>query len=253
MLSQFEKYLKHLKVDQLLKSLGAQDANVLSSVAQHFETKEAYQRDRILRDYFGRTGLTRIVNAIVDHLLQPPELPSNAAILDVGAGNGFFTSKIARKILAQHPHVSVYAMDLTPAMLLSLTKKDASITPIVGLAENIKDSIIHARRYFDVPLKFDAVFSTLMLHHAPQTERVFESIRKVLRRRGKAVILDLCEHSFEDFKTSMGDVHLGFKPEEIRRIASNYFASVKVEKLPEIECKCSGKAAQIFVASMQNP
>ncbi len=249
--SQFETYLKNVKIDQLLKSLEAQDVKVLASVAEHFETKEADKRDRILRGYFGRTGLTRIVNAIVDHLLQPPKLPSNAAILDVGAGNGFFTSKIARKIRALCPDVSMYGMDLTPAMLLSLVKKNANITPFVGLAENIEESVRYARHFIEVPLRFDAVFSTLMLHHAPQTERVFESIRRVLKKRGKAVISDLCEHDFGDFRTSMGDVYLGFKPDEIRSKAGKYFASVRVEKLPGIECECSGRAAEIFVASMQ--
>lgn len=253
MASQFETYLKNVRVDQLLKSLSAQDAKILTSVAQHFETKEADRRDRILGGYFGRAGTTRIVNAVVAHLFQPPKLPPSAAILDVGAGNGFFTSKIARRIHALHPDVSMYAMDLTPAMLLSLVKKDANVTPFVGLAENIEKSIKHARRFIHVPLKFDAVFSTLMLHHAPQTERVFESIKKVLRKPGKAVILDLCEHNFEDFRSSMGDVHLGFKPEMIKKMASKYFDSVRVQKLPGIECECSGKAAKIFVASMQNP
>jgi len=40
-----------------------------------------------------------------------------------------------------------------------------------------------------------------------------------LKKNGKAMVVDLCEHGFEEFKTEMGDVHLGFKPENIYRMA----------------------------------
>jgi ubiquinone/menaquinone biosynthesis C-methylase UbiE len=59
----------------------------------------------------------------------------------VGAGSGFFTAKIAEEIHAEFPMVSFYAMDLTPAMLLSLAKKKVNITPFIGVAENIGSSI----------------------------------------------------------------------------------------------------------------
>jgi len=73
-----------------------------------------------------------------------------------------------------------------------------------------------------------------------------------LKKNGKAMVVDLCEHGFEEFKTEMGDLHLGFKPENIFRIARKYFSKVKVDKLLEICCKCSGRSAEIFVAFMQN-
>jgi hypothetical protein len=50
----------------------------------------------------------------------------------------------------------------------------------------------------------------------------------------------------------MGDVHLGFKPENVYEMARKYFSEVKVEKLPGICCECSGRSARIFVAVMQN-
>jgi len=91
-----------------------------------------------------------------------------------------------------------------------------------------------------------------MLHHSAKPEKVFESISKVLTDNGKAVILDLCEHKFAEFKTEMEDVHLGFKLEDIRKKATNYFSKVTIEKMPGIGCTCSGRSAEIFVATMRN-
>lgn len=170
----------------------------------------------------------------------------------MGAGTGFFTVKVAEKIHAKFPKVSFNAMDITPAMLLSLAKKKADITPFIGIAENIKGSVRQAREYSNIPYKFDAIFSTLMLHHSPRPQKVFKSLRDALKKNGKAVVIDLCEHGFEEFKTEMGDVHLGFKPENIYEMARKYFSDVKVEKMRGICCEYSGRSAEIFVAVMQN-
>jgi ubiquinone/menaquinone biosynthesis C-methylase UbiE len=173
-------------------------------------------------------------------------------VLDVGAGSGSFTIKIAERVRNRIPKVAFYAMDATPAMLLALQKKNAEITPFLGTAENIEASIKEAKAYAKIPLKFDAVFSTLMLHHSIKPEKVFESIKKVLKKKGRAVILDLCEHKFEEFKTEMNDVHLGFKLENVRRMAEKHFTQVEVEKIPGINCSHSGRSAELFVVSMRN-
>lgn len=185
-------------------------------------------------------------------MLSPPKLPKNAVVLDVGAGSGFFTAKIAQKIRVTNPNAAFYALDITPAMLLSLEKKNVNITPFLGIAENIKGSIKEARKHFTIPYKFDAVFSTLMLHHSTQPEKVFKNIQTVLKKKGKAIVVDLCEHCFEEFRTEMGDIHLGFKPEKIYQIAQKHFPTVKVEKMPGICCECSGRSAEIFFVTMQN-
>jgi len=64
------------------------------------------------------------------------------------------------------------------------------------------------------------------------------------------LVIDLCEHGFEEFRTEMGDVHLGFKPEIVYRMARRHFSTVRVEKMPGIICRSSGRSAEIFVATM---
>ena len=239
-------------MEQLFKKLGATNPQKLAEEVEHFTSKEADKRDAIVLGYFGETGVNRIVEAITNRLLSPPTFRTSSKVLDVGAGSGSFTVKIAERIRNRIPKVAFYAMDATPAMLLALQKKNAEITPFLGTAENIEASIKEAKAYAKIPLKFDAVFSTLMLHHSIKPEKVFESIKKVLKKKGRAVILDLCEHKFEEFKTEMNDVHLGFKLENVRRMAEKHFTQVEIEKIPGINCSHSGRSAELFVVSMRN-
>jgi SAM-dependent methyltransferase len=219
---------------------------------KHFTTKEAENRDRIVIDYFGENGINRIDDSITEFLLADPRLAVDANVLDAGAGSGFFTAKVEDRIRSVLPKVNFYAMDLTPAMLCVLAR-NTDITPFIGLAENLRGSMLEARKHFRIPLKFDAVFSTLMLHHSVRPEKVFESISQVLKKNGKAVIIDLCTHKFKEFKEEMGDIHLGFNPQTIKRMASIFFSSVEVRKIPGISCKSSGRSAEIFVTTLQNP
>jgi len=135
-------------------------------------------------------------------------------------------------------------------MLKMLAKKTSDILPFLGVAENIAQSAKLARMHLSVPAKFDAIFSTLMLHHCSNVETVFQSMNSVLKTRGKAVVVDLSEHPFEEFREEMGDVHLGFKPEQIEKDAEKFFKKVSVEKLPGICCSSSGRCAELFVAYM---
>lgn len=244
-----ERYLDAQELERLFKKLGALNLRKLAGEVQYFSSKEAEKRDTIVQDYLGKAGINRIVDTVAAHLLAEPALSSDAKILDAGAGTGFFTAKIAQKVSAKLPDASFYAMDITPAMLLVLQKKHKKITPFLGLAENIESSLKLADK-FRVPKRFDAVFSTLMLHHSLEPEKVFQSLKNVLKKSGRAVVVDMCEHPFEEFKTEMGDVHLGFKPEHVRKMAKNHFTKVEVEKISKIVCECSGRAAEIFVATM---
>lgn len=246
----FEEYVKSLDLNGLFEVLGASDPKLLAKEVEYFTVEEAERREHLLLNYFGSEGINRVVDKIVELLFASPRLSEDGKVLDVGAGTGFFTSKIAEKVHAKLPNTSFYAVDLTPAMLLSLSRKYDRVKPFVGLAENIKGSIREARRYFDIPDEFDAIFSTLMLHHSAEPEKVFQSIREVLKADGKAIVVDLCEHGFEEFETEMGDVHLGFEPKRVYEMARKAFSVVSVEKMRGICCECSGRSAEIFFAYM---
>ncbi len=242
-----EQYLRSVDLGILFNKLGAANPETLAKNVRHFTLKEAYARDQIVLSYFGEQGVQRIVEALTEQL-QTPALRKASKLLDVGAGSGFFTARI----LEQIPKAKFYAMDATPAMLLALAKKNLGITPFLGLAENIQRSIKEAKAYAEIPSKFEAAFSTLMLHHSVNPETVFASIKRVLKKNGKAVVLDMCEHKFTEFQTEMEDVHLGFNLDYIREIVSHHFARVEIAKMPGISCSSSGRSAEIFVATMRN-
>jgi len=248
--STFAHYFESMDIQGLLEKLEVSNVKTLLQEIEHFTQKEAEKRDKILLGYFGKDGINLIVDSICNRLLATPKLREDAQILDVGAGSGLFTIRVARKIRSKLPKAAFYAMDVTPIMLKMLTRKTSEVVPFFGLAENIAKSAKLARKHLRVPEKFDAVFSTLMLHHCSSVEKVLQSIREALRTHGKAVIVDLCKHSFEEFREEMGDIHLGFEPEQIEEVAKKLFTQVSVEKLPGICCSSSGRCAELFVAYM---
>ena len=246
----FEDYLKNVKLKELLEELKVPKIETLMKEVKHFTEKEAERRDKIVLSYFGEDGIERAIDSIVQGLLSPPRLRKNAKVLDVGAGSGFFTTKVVDKVRRHLPEAAFYALDLTPVMLRVLARKTPEITPFLGVAENVRGSVEQARKYLNIPEKFDAIFSTLMLHHCLDIEMVFESFRKAVEVDGKAVVVDLCKHSFEEFREEMGDLHLGFEPELLKGMAEKHFSKVQIKKIPGICCTNSGRSAELFVAVM---
>jgi len=246
----FERYLQIIDMHKLLEELAVSNAEIVLKEIRHFTQKEAEKRDQILLGYFGEDSINLIVDSICNRLLSTPKLRENAEILDVGAGSGLFTIKVARKLRNKLPKAAFYAMDATPIMLKMLAKKTSEIQPFLGIAENITKSAKLARKHLRVPEKFDAMFSTLMLHHCISVEKVFQSMREALKTHGKVVVVDLCKHPFEEFRKEMGDIHLGFEPEQIEKVAKTLFTEASVEKLLGICCYSSGRCAELFTAYM---
>lgn len=245
-----EGYLEGLDLKKLLERLEVPNIEVFIDEIRHFTEKEAESRDKIVLDYFGDEGIERITSSIAHALLSPPRLRENSKVLDAGAGSGFFTIKVVEKLRQYLQNASYFAMDLTPAMLRILARKSREITPFLGVAENVRGSVEQARKYLNIPRKFDAVFSTLMLHHCLEIEGVLKSFREALKTRGKAVVVDLCKHPFKEFREEMGDLHLGFDPKVIEERAGRHFSKVEVNKIPGICCNSSGRSAELFIAYM---
>jgi len=248
--SDFERYLESIDMQKLLEQLAVPNAKLVLREIRHFTQKEAEKRDKILLGYFGEGGVHLIVDSICNRLLSTPKLRKAAEVLDVGAGSGLFTVRVARKLRSKLPEAVFYAMDVTPIMLRMLTRKTSEVHPFLGVAENVTKSAELARRHAWVPDKFDAIFSTLMLHHCSSVEEVFLSMHDAVKTQGKVVVVDLCKHPFEEFRQEMGDIHLGFEPEQIEKVARKVFAGVSVEKLPGICCSSSGRSAELFIAYM---
>ena len=258
MLSVFEHYLQKVDFRNFLIKLDLPDAKTLLENIRYFTVKEAEKRDEMVKGYFGEVGINTIVNEAAKNLKK---IGKGSAILDVGAGTGFFTIQIAEKMA--DCDVNFYALDATPAMLTVLVKKlreleNASITPLLGIAERITESLAVSQNAYKslgitLPAGFDAIISILTLHHCMSPLEVFNSMKKAMKCEGRLILVDLCRHNFTEFREEMGDVHLGFELDSIKSELGKIFNVKKVEKMPS-GCKCeeSGRSADLFIAVAEN-
>lgn len=234
------------EVKEFLKKLGFDErsANELIEQIEYFEG-EAPQRDDIVRDYLREECIETIVGDIVEEILKLNK--ENIKLLDVAAGSGFFTERVKRKLEERGVKVDVYALDITPSMLKRL--KERKITPIWGVAEKIKESIKIANEYYNinVPEKFDAVISTLALHHFLKPEKVLESMKDALKESGKVIIVDVLKHEHEELKETLKDTHLGFSLEEIKEMGSKIFKEVKANYM-DVYCEVGDVIVGLYKA-----
>jgi ubiquinone/menaquinone biosynthesis C-methylase UbiE len=254
MLSTFERYLQKADSRDFLIKLGLPNVETIVKNVEYFTEKEAEKRDEIVKGYFGEAGINTIVSEVAKNL---KEIGNGVAVLDVGAGTGFFTFKIAEKLAGCD--MNFYAFDATPAMLAVLLKKlseleNVQTTPLLGVAERISENLSMSQKVYKslgmlLPRRFDAIVSILMLHHCKNLPEVFSSMKRAIKRGGRLILVDLCRHDFKEFREEMGDVHLGFELDYIKFELGKNFSVKKVEKMPG-GCKCeeSGRSADLFIA-----
>jgi len=245
--SYVQSYLESFNLKDLLTELRINNSKGYLEQVKHFSLKEAQQRDRILLKYFESEGIERIVNSVLESIMLPSDVEL-LDMLDVGAGTGFLTAKIADKIKLRIPKASFFAMDLTPEMLKVLASKRRDIVPIVGIVEKIRESVLYSSRFFALPDKFDVIISILTLHHISDLGKALSSLRESIKPSGRVIIVDLCKHEFEELKKEMGDIHMGFDPVEFQKIAVNYFSQVLIEKMQGICCISSDRSVDLFKA-----
>lgn len=264
-MSVFHQYLKEVCSKSFQTELRARialpETETHKRNVQHFtEEARARKRDKIVMEkYLGKVGINTVANEVTKNLQK---LRKGLAILDVGAGTGLFTVKIARKLA--NPYIDFYALDMTFAMLYAIAEKlaevrNVSIRPLYGFAERISESTDASKKVYEplgvmLPSRFDTIISILTLHHCENPFEIFNSMKKAMKYRGKLILVDLCKHNIEEYK-EMGDVHLGFEPDEIRSELGRIFSVERVEKIgvkcKEIAAKCK-ESGDLFIAVAEN-
>jgi len=63
----------------------------------------------------------------------------------------------------------------------------------------------------------DYAFANMFLHHVESPSEALQEMVRILKQKGKLVITDLDEHTFEFLKTEHHDRWVGFKREDIRQ------------------------------------
>lgn len=131
-------------------------------------------------------GFTRALRPLVDQA----ELLPHHIVLDIGSGTGALDLLI-KEI---HPQVTVTAIDPDPRALARAQRKAQRAGATIRFDRGFADELPYPDE------AFDRVFSSMMLHHVPRSEKdgVLREVRRVLKPNGRLELLDFAggTHSF---------------------------------------------------------
>lgn len=121
--------------------------------------------------------------AFRERVLELARLTPGESVLDIGCGTGTLAIRARARV---GPTGSVSGIDASPEMIARATVKAEK----AGVNADFTRAVVEALPF--VNARFDAVLSTLMLHHLPPPVRqqCAREIRRVLKPGGRVVIVD---------------------------------------------------------------
>ena len=158
-----------------------------------------------------------------EHVLDVLGLRDGWTVADVGAGSGYFTVRMARRVA---PHGRVLAIDLQPEMLALLGDKVkvAKLTNVVPVLATESDAKL-PRGQLDLVLMVD------VYHELPRPVETLAQIRAALRADGR---LALVEYRAEDPKVQIKEEHKMTLPQIQKELGANGFVfKASDESLPQ--------------------
>jgi ArsR family transcriptional regulator len=205
--------------DQVQAAKGAeQDERRLRGVlgrrrakSQEFFASAAGGWDRIRGELFGDEFFLWAVLGLIDPTL---------VVGDLGCGTGQLTEVVA-------PHVRrVISVDGSEDMLSAARQR------LTGM-NNVD---IRRGDLENLPLEsgeLDVAMLSLVLHYSPEPPRALAEIGRVVRAKGRVLVVDMLPHDREEYQQQMGHVWLGFSETQITRLlAGAGFGDVRVRMLP---------------------
>jgi ubiquinone/menaquinone biosynthesis C-methylase UbiE len=210
----------------------AQDQRRLQAVlaerrtkSQEFFSSSAGQWDRVRDDLFGDRFHLAALAALAE---------SRWTVGDLGCGTGQVSAALAPFV--EH----VVAVDASAAMLQAARKRLSRFDNVELRRGEIEGLPIDDGR-------LDAATLMLVLHHVPEPERAIGEIARVLKPRGRAIVVDMLPHDRDSYRQQMGHVWLGFGDEHVRRLFQTAgFEDVRIVSLPP---DARAKGPGLFVAT----
>jgi ubiquinone/menaquinone biosynthesis C-methylase UbiE len=125
----------------------------------------------------GREGAFR------ERLVQLARLEPGQSVLDIGCGTGSLAIAAKRRV---GPSGSVQGIDASPEMIARARRKASKTGVDVTFTNGVVEALPFPDRHFD------AVLSTLMLHHLPRDARrqCARELRRVLKPGGHVLAVD---------------------------------------------------------------
>ncbi len=117
-----------------------------------------------------------------DAAIAALQLKAGMVVADVGAGTGYFSLRMAKKV---GPTGRVYAVDIQPEMLTMLRKnavkaKLANVQPILGSESDPKLP----------PKTLDVIIMVDVYHEFSQPQKMLENMRAALKDDGRLILLE---------------------------------------------------------------
>ncbi|MEO0445369.1 MAG: methyltransferase domain-containing protein [Verrucomicrobiota bacterium] len=187
--------------------LSAENESVMAEESA-YEYREA-SRDGIGKFYFGRE-ISKVVGHGAIRWLERPEreqeelpaevvrnmdLQSADVVADIGAGSGYFTLRVAKKV----PEGRVYAVDIQQEML--------NFIQLRAQAEKLRNVVPHLGSIEDVKLPEDEVDLAFLVdayHEFSHPREMMESIVRSLKPQGRVIFL---EYRGEDPEVPIKPLH----------------------------------------------
>ena len=253
-----QQFFDQINYEEYIQKLNPPDIDRLLEQSSRFTSKDVFQVNQAIPILLGENGIKTIVD-VVSNEMASLKTNESTSILNVGSAIHVFLNPITQKIRNMLPNPKFFALDVTPAILISLVSSVPDIMPIVGVTENILESVKENQKFMNIPDKFDGIFSILLLHHCPSVDRAISNFYDALNPGGKAIVLDLCKHEFpevfheeeEMLDHPFADRHPGFELDMISDVAKNYFSTVEVKRLEGIKLTSDGKSTDLFLAIMK--
>ncbi len=147
-------------------------------------------------------------------------LPAGWVVADLACGSGAVSAELA-------PHVArVIAVDHSPEMIRAAKRATREHENV-----DLRRGELEALPIDDASC--DAALMLVALTHVADPSLVLREMARILKPGGRAVVVDLLRHDRDEFRRRMGQLRLGFEPNELARLlAETGLAAVVVRPLP---------------------
>ncbi len=162
--------------------------------SQAFFSSSAGEWDKLRTELFGPAAEWLCLGGLLD-----PEW----TIADLGCGSGQLTAGLAPLVHR------VVAIDESDAMLQVAAERCRDLANV-----DCRHGTLEA-----LPLEpgsADLAVMSLVLHHLPEPARATQEAFRILRNRGKLIVVDMMPHEQAAYRETMGHQWLGFDAETIR-------------------------------------
>lgn len=192
----------------------------------HFFGRVAEQWVELRRAMFGEGHLIPAIAAL---------LPEGIRVADLGCGPGDLTAHLAEA------GARVVAVDREPKMLEAAARR-------VGHLEHVE---LRRGELSDPPLaagEVDLALFCLVLHHVAEPAKALAAAAQALATGGAIVVLDMVGHDRDEYRRTMGHVHLGFDEATVAEMAAA--AGLRITRSRVLTPQAGATGPALFLARL---